>query len=150
MFFCRMLDWKIDKIIFQKKNCPLVNSPLCPTMDCDVSRYKRPQYCAGKFVETLVWEVLSLGGAVSRCGVSPTDVTGAWESSESSLQRKNLVSSTRGNRLSGWGIDLFSLATVYFQISNILWLPVLSPSSFLYFFLLLFFSFKMKLELGRW
>lgn len=38
---------------------------------------------------------------------------------------KSLVSSNRGNRLSGWRIDLFfSLATVNFQISNILWLSV--------------------------
>lgn len=52
---------------------------------------------------------------------------------------KSLVFSNRGNRLSGWRIDLFSLATVNFQISNILWLSV-----FLLFCFFCFHSFLLK------
>lgn len=61
---------------------------------------------------------------------------------------KSLVSSNRGNRLSGWRIDLF------FPLPQLIFK---SPTSygclffffFFLFFLLSFFSFKMKLELGR-
>lgn len=82
-----------------------------------------------------------MGEELDLCGAACEQV---WSrSTDNELERpvshgcistvKSLVSSNRGNRLSGWGIDLFfSLATVYFQISNILWLSV---------FLLLLFCF---------
>lgn len=61
---------------------------------------------------------------------------------------EKLESSKReGNRLSSWGIDPFLRHSLF---SNLQRPMAVSFSSSFLFFRLLFFSFKMKLELGRW
>lgn len=93
---------------------------------------------------------------VKRTRPPEPNITRAGETEElellsqgSTSTEKSLVSCNRGNRLSGWRIDLFfALPQLIFK-SPTSYGCLFSSSSFL-FFLPSFFSFKMKLELGRW